>query len=379
MKNRVKSWPKGGDGARDVDALYRTTVEALERTAATILNRDDARDIVHDAFVTYLARGPRLRSPFAWFKRVARNRALNEVRRRPTALQGQPPSEDRPEHACERRAVEELVREALGRLPERARTALLLRYFAGAPYPELAAKLGVPIPQAHLIVHRSVRRFARELVLVLSQRHGAIECAPAIEQMMGIGAATDDHMDGPCHRCRAVWDEINALRFPALILAPLLAVRRLVKRAGTRVPSLIDPGTGLMAALVAVTLSVSTALSAPAPATEPPSVVPPPATPAVSQTHDSTSEPENEHGEATEDREEPPPETPTSPADADASQSVSILGVTVEPAEGHSHVDARSHDDKGAVVLVCKPLEPCPPEEQEEPEEEPPPEEETTP
>ncbi|GAC1412834.1 MAG: hypothetical protein NVSMB57_08340 [Actinomycetota bacterium] len=97
-----------------------------------------------------------------------------------------------------------------------------MKFFEDADYPEIAEKLGVRVPQAHVIVHRALRRLGRELVSQMASAHGASECADALAKMAGLGGNDDEHADTPCPTCRPAWDEIVALRIGAWIPGPLL-------------------------------------------------------------------------------------------------------------------------------------------------------------
>lgn len=115
--------------------------------------RAAAEDAVHDTFVAALTRFGDLKDPAAiggWLHAILRNRCLMErrtARRRPTAeIDSEIPAEGCFEDCIESSQLREWVWNALSRLPETMRVAMLLRYFASfESYEEIAAILAVPV------------------------------------------------------------------------------------------------------------------------------------------------------------------------------------------------------------------------------------------
>lgn len=115
--------------------------------------RAAAEDAVHDTFVTALTRLDELNDPAAvggWLHAILRNRCLMERRtaqRRPTVEIGPEIAEEsRFEEHLENSQLREWVWNALSRLPETVRAAMLLRYFASfESYEEIATILAVPV------------------------------------------------------------------------------------------------------------------------------------------------------------------------------------------------------------------------------------------
>ncbi|HEY3314322.1 MAG TPA: sigma-70 family RNA polymerase sigma factor [Bacillota bacterium] len=115
-------------------------------------NAHDAEDVAQDTFVrAYFAldRFVSIRGGFpAWLVRIATNLSLTRLRRRrevpmeaderlPDALPG-------PAEEAEAEMTREEVRQAVGDLPDRYRTAILLRYVQDLSYDEIAAEMGIP-------------------------------------------------------------------------------------------------------------------------------------------------------------------------------------------------------------------------------------------
>lgn len=149
----------GGD-EKAFRSLYLATAPKLYGLLLRILRKEDgAEDALQDVFVSIWQKAgsyaPRRGTPLAWLLSIARHRALDLLRRRRpessledtggweqaalterTALQ--------PERQHEIMEMFATVEQYLGELPPDQRRALLLAYFQGVPYQELAERLGVP-------------------------------------------------------------------------------------------------------------------------------------------------------------------------------------------------------------------------------------------
>jgi len=156
----------------DFEALYRAARDDVYAYVATLLrDRAAAEDVTAAAFErayrkqrTYKAgRG----SERAWLFGIARNAALDELRRRKraAALAAEPADleaalpEDGAEHALRRAAV----RAALATLEPRERELIALKFHAGLANAEIAAVLGVGVSNAGTQLHRAMTKL-REAV-----------------------------------------------------------------------------------------------------------------------------------------------------------------------------------------------------------------------
>lgn len=84
------------------------------------------------------------------------------------------------------------VQQALARLPEMQRRALLLREWQGRPYSEIARELGVSRPAVEALLFRARRGLARELGEETTARKHALDVASllaALKSALGGGAA----------------------------------------------------------------------------------------------------------------------------------------------------------------------------------------------
>ena len=158
--------------ALDFEALYRAARDDVYAYVATLL-RDPgaAEDVTAAAFErayrkqrTYkAARG----SGRAWLFGIARNAALDELRRRKrtAALAAEPADVEAalPEDVAEAALRRAAVRSALATLGPRERELIALKFHAGLDNAELAAVIGVSVSNAGTQLHRAMTKL-REAV-----------------------------------------------------------------------------------------------------------------------------------------------------------------------------------------------------------------------
>ena len=119
----------------DFDAFYRRELATQVRRAALIVGSSaQANDLVHDAFVSVFRRWTTLIEPAPYLNRCVLNACRDALRRRRRLAPEPPPFVgDRTEDVA--------LWDALRRLPERQRTAVVLRYWEGLTHDEIAAVL----------------------------------------------------------------------------------------------------------------------------------------------------------------------------------------------------------------------------------------------
>lgn len=151
------------------EALYRSSRDDVFAYVATLLgDRAAAEDVTALAF----ERAYRRRRTFdrrrgeerAWLFGIARNAALDELRRRrrTTALQSDPEDtsalvEDGAEVALRRSAV----RDALRGLPAREREIVALKFHAGLANTELARILGISESAVGTLLYRTMEKLRK--------------------------------------------------------------------------------------------------------------------------------------------------------------------------------------------------------------------------
>jgi RNA polymerase sigma-70 factor, ECF subfamily len=164
--------PSSSRAVLDFDALYRASRDDVYAYVATLVGeRAAAEDVTAQAFErAYRKRRsyrPARGSARAWLFGIARNAALDELRRRrrTATLAADPGDRDAPAPEDEaddalRRAA---VRAALARLEARDRELIALKFHAGLDNAELAGVLGCSVSNAGTRLHRAMEKL-REAV-----------------------------------------------------------------------------------------------------------------------------------------------------------------------------------------------------------------------
>lgn len=133
----------GDPQANVIERVYNAYADMMYRIALTYIhNREDAEDVVHDAFLTYVEKAPRFSDAGgerAWMCRVTVNKCRDALRRR--AIRQHEPLEDADAMAVSTEAdglpIE--LRDTLDRLPEKLRLVTVLHYLEGFSVAEVAA------------------------------------------------------------------------------------------------------------------------------------------------------------------------------------------------------------------------------------------------
>ncbi len=163
---------QAGDRAAFETLFRRYTPPLLNFLARMLQDRGRAEELSQDVFIRIYNAAERYepRSRFStWMFGIARNLALNDLARayrkrerqavEPHELDYADPSPDAEADLAGRRLAASLE-QALGRLPERQRAALLLRSEQGLGYQEIAEVLETSVSSVKSLLHR-----ARETLL----------------------------------------------------------------------------------------------------------------------------------------------------------------------------------------------------------------------
>ena len=157
---------KGDEAA--FERLYAATRAKLFGVVLRILRRQDlAEEVIQEAYVKIWNNAgqfnPALASPITWMASIARNRAIDVVRKKsevsieeePTAMEV---AADSPDPLARREMTEELRRllACLGRLDEDRRRMVLLAYYSGWSRDQLAAKFDAPANTIKTWLRRSL-------------------------------------------------------------------------------------------------------------------------------------------------------------------------------------------------------------------------------
>ncbi len=152
----------------DFEAWYRSDYQRLVNTVALVVgDRTVAADAVGDAFTKALARWERVGAmeyPAAWVCRVAINDARRMLRRRAherRLLAADPELVANPSMPPVESDLE--LWAAVARLPERTRTAVVLRYVADLTEPAIAEAMKVRRGTVATLLKRARERLSEEL------------------------------------------------------------------------------------------------------------------------------------------------------------------------------------------------------------------------
>ena len=147
------------------EELYRSSATDVHAYVASLLrDRAAAEDVTALAFERAYRRravfNPGRGSARAWLFTIARNAALDELRRRrrSAALLGDLPFEEPAFDDEDRRARRDAVRDGLERLDPRQRELILLKFHAQLSNAELAKVLGCSVSNAGTRLCRALER-----------------------------------------------------------------------------------------------------------------------------------------------------------------------------------------------------------------------------
>jgi RNA polymerase sigma factor (sigma-70 family) len=156
----------------DFDALYRGSRDDVYAYVVTLLrDRGAAEDVTAQAFERAFRKAhsydPGRGGERGWLFGIARNAALDELRRRKrhAALAAEPAdvTGPAPDDAAERALERAAVRAALAKLQARDRDLIGLKFHAGLDNAEIAAALGISPSNAGTLLHRAMTKL-REAV-----------------------------------------------------------------------------------------------------------------------------------------------------------------------------------------------------------------------
>jgi RNA polymerase sigma-70 factor (ECF subfamily) len=162
--------------ARDREAfaaVYKATSAKLWGVVVRILpRRDIAEDVLQDVYVRIWERAvsfdPAKASPITWMATIARNRAIDEVRRKsPVSIEDTPESleveQDAPSPLDNTQMSEDLRRlqQCLQGLDPERREIVLLAYYNGLSRDELAKRFSHPVATIKTWLHRSLAQLRK--------------------------------------------------------------------------------------------------------------------------------------------------------------------------------------------------------------------------
>lgn len=146
----------------ELKTVFDTHKDRVFSTALACLDGDQAaaEDAAQEVFVRLASKLGQFRGEArltTWLHRVTVNVCHDELRRRRRAQRLTPEPLPTSQEFAPRRELHE----ALESLPEALRTPLLLRYFDGLSYDEIAAALGCPPGTVATRLHRGLKRLEK--------------------------------------------------------------------------------------------------------------------------------------------------------------------------------------------------------------------------
>jgi RNA polymerase sigma-70 factor (ECF subfamily) len=150
-----------------IGAVYAALDATVLRYLQRLVGRDDAEDVLQRVFYEVWRHNDRYdpsRSLEAWVLGIARNRAIDHLRRQRSMTVASENLEDVPGEDgrdwAERHARALEVRNALNRLPAEQREVLVLAYFGGYTQSQIATYLELPLGTVKARAFRGLRRLA---------------------------------------------------------------------------------------------------------------------------------------------------------------------------------------------------------------------------
>jgi RNA polymerase sigma-70 factor, ECF subfamily len=143
---------------RHASLLYSVLMQKLGDPA-------EAQDVVHDVFVKLHTKSalynPALGKPIAWLLTVARNTAIDKLRKRSTHQKYlntimHETEQAAPAHAGPHADELELLRHCIGILSDQQRSTLQLAYFSGLTQQEIADQLAQPLGSVKAWIRRGL-------------------------------------------------------------------------------------------------------------------------------------------------------------------------------------------------------------------------------
>jgi RNA polymerase sigma-70 factor (ECF subfamily) len=162
---------------RAIGELYDRHSRLLYGLILRILrNRSEAEEVLQEVFVQVWTRADtyqvELGAPVAWLVRIARNRAIdqirsNSVRARTAEATPLPPPVETPEARAVMSEQQRAVARALGMLPLEQRELIEHAYFQGLTQSELAERFHLPLGTVKTRVRTGMMTLRRELQQVM--------------------------------------------------------------------------------------------------------------------------------------------------------------------------------------------------------------------
>ncbi|MCZ6765973.1 MAG: sigma-70 family RNA polymerase sigma factor [bacterium] len=167
----AKSLDGGGRAFRVLVERHQPLVYSVAR--GVLGTGEDVDDTVQDIFIKVFQGLSRFRgdSRFStWIYRIARNEALNAVRKRRSGMDSiddvelMAPAADRPDEQYRRGDQQRVLDGYMAQLDENHRVVLELRYMGEKSYNEISEIMDVPIGTIKTYIHRAKQELKRKMM-----------------------------------------------------------------------------------------------------------------------------------------------------------------------------------------------------------------------
>jgi RNA polymerase sigma factor (sigma-70 family) len=139
--------------------------EPVWRLLVSLVGRSEAEDCFQETFIAALRAYPKLRADSnlrAWVLTIAHHKALDSHRGRARrAIPVAEPAAVDARSAEQPATVDRELWDAVGELPERQRSAVVLRYMADLPHAEIAAAIGCSEEAARRSLHEGLSKLRK--------------------------------------------------------------------------------------------------------------------------------------------------------------------------------------------------------------------------
>jgi RNA polymerase sigma-70 factor (ECF subfamily) len=166
---------RAGDRAAFDELVRMTYLETYTLAVRLTGDEEDARDVVQETYLRAFRGVKRFRGDAqfsTWLYRITANCAATQLGRRARHRHDELSEEvgvadlrlaANPEPSVELGATRDRLREALGALPPRLRSVVVLRDIYDLPHDAIAAELGISETAAKVRLHRARRKLREEL------------------------------------------------------------------------------------------------------------------------------------------------------------------------------------------------------------------------
>ena len=140
--------------------------EPVWRLLVSLVGRGEAEDCFQETFIAALRGYPKLRADSnlrAWVMTIAHNKALDAHRgrtRRAVPI-AEPAAVDRRSTGENPASPDRALWDAVGELPDRQRSAVVLRYMADLPHAEIATAIGCSEEAARRSLHEGLSKLRK--------------------------------------------------------------------------------------------------------------------------------------------------------------------------------------------------------------------------